>query len=229
MKKLDSLTIFFPCLNDGKTLPVLVAKAYRVAPTVAQRFDVLIVENGSTDDTPAVLTLLEKQYRGLRILRFSYPLGYGGTLRQGFAHSRGRWVFYTDGDGQYDPSELTTLVEKVRPGIDVVNGYKITRADPWLRRIAGGFYNWLLQHLYHPPIRDVDCDFRLIRRSVLKTIDLERRSGMICLELVLKLKQAGGRFAEVGVSHYPRAFGRSEFFRLGHLVRTLIDAWHYRR
>ena len=227
MKKLDSLTIFFPCLNDSRTMPGLVAKAYQVGPTVARTFDVLIIENGSTDETGVVLARLTKRYTRLRVIRFPRPLGYGGALTEGFRHSRGSWVFYTDGDGQYDPLELTKLVEKVRPDIDVGNGYKIRRSDPLIRRLVGSVYNWILHLIYRLPIRDVDCDFRLIRRSAFKTIALERRSGMICLELVLKLKQTGSRFAEMGVSHYPRIFGRSEFFRLGNLVGTLVDYWRY--
>lgn len=226
MKKLSSLSVFFPCLNDGKILPYLLAKTFWVLPRIAKTFEVIIVENGSENDTLEILTMLESQYPNLRIFRFSQSLGYGGVLRQGFGKSRYDWVFYTDGDGQYDPLELVKLVEKC-DDVDVVNGYKTHRTDRWHRALLGNAYNFILQKKFHPPVRDVDCDFRLIRRSFLKNISLKSRSGTICLELVLKLKKAGARFAQVGVSHYPRAFGRSEFFRLPRLWQTLIDYWNF--
>lgn len=193
---------------------------------MARDFEVIIIENGSTDETPQILTMLAQHYPALRVFRFKKSLGYGGALQQGFTHATKEWVFYTDGDGQYDPLELSKLVEK-STNVDVVNGYKMHRIDGWYRTVLGNIYNFILQKIYHPPIRDIDCDFRLIRRSFLKSICLESRSGTICLELVLKLKKAGARFAEVGVSHYPRAFGRSEFFRLPRLVQTVIDYWHF--
>lgn len=226
MKKLSSLSIFFPCLNDGKILPYLLAKTYWIAPRIAKKFEVIIIENGSIDETPQILTMLESQYTNLHVIRFQKPLGYGRTLKQGFARATNEWVFYTDGDGQYDPLDLPKLVEKC-DDVDVVNGYKIHRIDRWYRTFLGNLYNSIVQKIYHPPVRDVDCDFRLIRRSFLKSISLESRSGTICLELVLKLKKADARFAEVGVSHYPRVFGRSEFFRLPHLMQTVIDYWHF--
>ncbi len=227
MKKLSSLSIFFPCLNDGKILPYLLAKTYWIAPQVTQEFEVIIIENGSTDETPQVLTMLESLYPGLRVIRLHKPLGYGGALQQGFAQATKEWIFYTDGDGQYDPLELRKLVEKINRKTDVVNGYKLNREDVWHRRFIGKMYNWVLQKRYHPPIRDVDCDFRLIRRSLIQKLTLESRSGTICLELILKLQEAGARFAEVEVSHFPRVFGISEFFRLPRLLETLKDYWQF--
>ncbi len=227
MRKLSSLSIFYPCLNDGKTLPYLLTKTYWILPRIADRFEVIIIENGSTDETPHVLTMLKRQHPELRVFHFPKPLGYGGTLQEGFRHARGEWVFYTDGDGQYDPLEIVSLVKKVTAKVDVVNGYKKQRADRWYRGVMGSLYSRFLRTVFHPPIRDVDCDFRLIRRSLLEHIYLTSRSGAICLELILKLQKAGARFSEVGVSHYPRAYGTSEFFRLPHLLSSANDYWHF--
>lgn len=233
MEKLSSVSIFFPCLNDGHTMPGLVAKAYRVGEKVAQDVEVIIIENGSSIDTLRILSRLEKKYPSMRVIRFTNPLGYGGALREGFSHATKDWVFYTDGDGQYDPLELTKLVEHRTDRTDVVNGYKMKRKDRWYRVVMGNAYNWFLQKRYNPPIRDVDCDFRLIRRSLLSHIVLETSSALACLELVLKLHKVGARFAQVGVSHFPRVFGRSEFFRPSYLFRSLLDhvifawKWHW--
>lgn len=226
MQKLSSLTIFFPCLNDGKILPYLLTKTYAVAPKVAREFEVVIIENGSANETLQILPMLEKQCPKLSVIRFKKPLGYGGALKQGFSHATKDWVFYTVGDGQYDPLELMKLVQQCTPKIDVVNGYRMGRADHWYRAVIAKLINWFLQFRYRLPIRDISCDFRLIRRSCIKNFTLTSNSGTICLELILRLTQTGARFTQVDVSHLPRAFGTSEHFRWSNIIRTLKE---YRR
>lgn len=223
MKKLPSLSIFFPSYNDAKSLPQIIKKAYNIGPKVAKRFDVTAVNDGSTDDTQIVLTKLKQKYNSLNIIHHEKNQEYGGTLQSGFKNAKGEWIFYTDGDGQYDPRELTLLVDALTEYTDVVNGYKLTRSDPVIRKMLGSLYNWFLHIIYKLPISDVDCDFRLIRRSMLRKINLTRTSGIICLELVLKLKKAGARFKEVGVHHYKRPFGGSQFFIPKNVLKILYD------
>ena len=115
------------------------------------------------------------------------------------------------------------LVWKASSKVDIVNGYKLTRSDPLIRRVIGSLYNWLLHRFYPLPISDVDCDFRLIRKSLLNKITLSSTSGIICLELIVKLKKQGARFTEVGVHHYRRLFGKSQFFTLGNVWKTLHE------
>lgn len=223
MKTLPSLSIFFPAYNDSRSLPSLVSRAYNAAKTVTRNFEIIVVDDGSTDHTAEIVRKLQNQYRHLRLITHPINRGYGGALISGFAAARYDWVFYTDGDGQYDPSELLQLVKLVTPRIDVVNGYKRKRHDPWYRIAIGALYNWCIRVLYHPPIRDIDCDFRLIRKSLLKRLDLQSQSGAICLELITKLHTNGAHFAEVPVHHYPRLFGRSQFFSLSRIVKTIRD------
>lgn len=223
MKKLKSLTVFFLALNDEKSLPELIEKTYKIAPKVALDFEVLIINDGSQDNTAQVIKNLMRRYKNLRLISHKRNLGYGAAVATGFKNAQGEWVFYTDGDGQYDPRELTKLFAKLDKNTDVVNGFKLERKDPWTRRFLGEFYNGVLQKMYRPPITDIDCDFRLIRRSLLKKIALTSTSGAVCLELVVKLKKAGASFAEVGVYHYPRLHGRSQFFKLNHLAKTFIE------
>jgi glycosyltransferase involved in cell wall biosynthesis len=146
----------------------------------------------------------------------------------GFANETKEWIFYTDGDAQYDPREMKNLVAALRPGVDVVNGYKISRNDPLHRRIIGRLYHHIVKLAFGFKLRDVDCDFRLIRRSVFDRVQLESTSGTICLEMVKKMQDAGYVFSEVPVHHYHRAYGRSQFFNWRRLVRTarqLIELW----
>lgn len=227
--KLSSLSVFFPCLNDAWVLPELIWKTYSVLPKISDDYEVIIVNDGSTDNTCEIVKKLQKKYSHLKIINHARNGGYGRALQTGFAAARKDWVFYTDGDGQYDPTEAVKLAKKAAKDIDIVNGFKINRQDNLLRRITGSLYNRIIHCLYKIPIRDVDCDFRLIRKSILSKIKLTSSSGIICLELVYKLNQAGARFRETGVSHYPRKYGRSQFFKFESLVKTLRDNWRFFR
>ena len=154
--------------------------------------------------------------------------GYGGALRSGFAAASKEFVFYTDGDGQYDVGELPRLLERMLPATGLVNGYKLERHDPAHRIWIGNVYNFCARLLFRIRIRDIDCDYRLIRRPLLDAIHLTSTSGTICVELVRKLELSGWEVAEVGVHHYPRLHGESQFFRLRSLATTfyqLLKLW----
>jgi glycosyltransferase involved in cell wall biosynthesis len=215
------LSVFFPAYNDAQALPALIANTFEVLADYGDDHEVIVVNDGSTDDTPAVLERLREQYpEHLRVVTHAENRGYGGALRTGFAASRHELVFYTDGDGQYDVGELPRLLEAMTPGVGLVNGYKLERQDPWHRIAIGQVYNSLARFLFRVRIRDIDCDFRLIRRALLEELDLTSTSGTICVELVRKLELSGCGIAEVGVHHYPRRYGRSQFFRIRSLLTT---------
>lgn len=223
MEKLKSLTIFFPCFNDSRSIPYLVLKAYKIGKKVASKLEVMVIDDGSSDDSQEILTLLQRDFPELKVYKHEKNLGYGATLRDGFEKAKCEWIFYTDGDGQYDPEELELLAVKATDSVDIVNGYKIYRSDSILRKIVGFLYN-RLSHLEFPlPIRDVQCDFRLMRRSVLNKIHLMTTSGAICLSLIVRLAHVKARFVEVGVHHYLRPFGTSQFFRPKNLLRTFYE------
>lgn len=223
MRKLSSLSLFFPALNDARILPELIKKADDIAKKCSHNYEIIVINDGSTDNTKEVLEDLKKQYPALTAIHHKNNEGYGGALIVGFNRATKEWIFYTDGDGQYNPKELVKLVDAVDDNTDIVNGYKMNREDSLTRRGTGWMYNKLLQLIYHPPVSDVDCDFRLIRSSVLKKLKLSSHSGLICLELVLKLKKTGAIFKEVGVSHHKRKFGKSQFFNPKHLFSTLRE------
>ena len=219
----ESLTIFFPCYNDAGTIGSLVAAADTVAAEYTHDYEIIVVDDGSTDSSRDLLTQLQGKYERLRLVFHEQNRGYGGALRSGFAHATKDLVFYTDGDGQYDVFELRRLLPILQDGVDVVNGYKIARHDPLHRVVIGTVYLRLMRLLFNFHVRDVDCDFRLVRRSVFDVVTLEHSSGVICLELVKKLELAGFRFAEYPVHHYHRTYGRSQFFRVGRLARVAVN------
>ena len=224
-KKLSrpGISVFFPAFNDAQTIGKLVADALDVLADLADDYEIIVINDGSTDETGNVLRELETKHKYLRVVSHEVNKGYGAALQSGFRTATKDLVFYTDGDGQYDVLELPKLFALLDDETDVVNGYKIERADETKRKIAGSLYNRLAKSFFSLPIRDVDCDFRLIRRKFLCKITLHSTSGSICVELVYKLRRAGARFAEIGVTHYERPFGKSHFFTVRRVTKTLVD------
>ena len=223
-----SLSIFFPCYNDAGTIASMVVTADAVAQELTDEYEVIVIDDGSTDSSREILKALQQRYNRLRLVFHEQNKGYGGALRSGFAHATKDWVFYTDGDAQYDVRELKKLVALIRDDadthrpVDVVQGFKIKRHDPFHRVVIGKLYQYTMKLLFGLKIRDVDCDFRLMRRTIFERVALESNSGIICLEMVKKIQDAGFRFVEVGVHHYFRISGTSQFFNFGRIFKVGI-------
>ena len=221
---MPGLSVFFPAYNDGGTIASLVISAITVAGSLTPDFEVIVVNDGSTDDTQQILDELARVYPDrLRVVHHSKNRGYGGALRTGFAAATKELIFYTDGDGQYDPAEMTVLMPQMTEAVDWVNGWKISRADPLHRIVIGRIYHHTVKLLFGLKVRDVDCDFRLMRRRIFEVVQLEKNSGVICLEMMKKFQDAGFRVAETPVHHYHRAHGHSQFFNFRRIFQTAID------
>ena len=218
-----SLSIFFPCYNDKGTIGTLVLEAVRVAKTLTSDFEVIVIEDGSTDGSREFLLdlKLKNEIPEFKLVLHEQNKGYGAVLQSGFKTARKELVFYTDGDGQYDVRELPRLWEKMTPDMDVVNGYKIKRHDPFHRIIIGLLYQYVMKFAFGLAIKDVDCIFRLIRRKVFDVVELKSTTGTVTIELVKRIQQAGFRFTEVGVSHHFRTYGTSQFFNFRRVFKTL--------
>ncbi len=217
------LSIFFPAYNDSGTIASMVIAALLAARKLTPDHEVIVVNDGSRDGTPQILDELARMYPQVRIVHHAKNRGYGGALRSGFAAASKEYVFYTDGDAQYDPAEVALLWQQLGPGVDLVNGYKIARSDPFHRILIGRMYHHTVKRLFGLRVRDVDCDFRLMRRAIFDEVTLTKDSGVICLEMMKKITDAGFRIAEVPVHHYHRAYGKSQFFNFGRIFRTGVD------
>ncbi len=221
-----SITVFFPCYNDAGTIGAMVMRAIQTLREVSDDYEVLVINDGSTDDSRLILEELARLYpREFRFENRSEPSGYGGVLRAGFARATKEWVFYTDGDAQYDSRELKLLVDRISDDVDLVNGWKIKRRDPLHRIIIGYLYQYFIKFLFGLRLTDVDCDFRIMRRCIFDVIELESTTGTITFEMMKKIQDAGFRLTEVPVHHYYRQYGESQFFNLPRVARTLLAIW----
>ena len=217
------LSVFFPAYNDSGTIASLVIRALQVAARLTPNHEVIVVNDGSTDATAQILDALVLAYPALRVVTHPVNRGYGGALQSGFAAASKDIIFYTDGDAQYDPAEMELLWQQMKADVDLVNGYKISRSDPWHRIFIGRFYHHIVKTLFGLAIRDVDCDFRMMRRTIFDRVRLEKNSGVICLEMMTKIQDAGFAIVEVPVHHYHRTCGRSQFFKFSRIYHTGID------
>ena len=218
-----SISIFFPCYNDAKSIGNLVKDAIFTAKKLTRDFEIIVIDDGSKDNSRQVLKKLAKKYRQLKLVFHEKNQGYGGALRSGFKTASKDLIFYTDGDGQYNVKELPILLSLLTEDADIINGIKMSRHDPTYRVFIGNLYSFVARWLFFLPIYDVDCDFRLIRGSVLKKLNLESNSGSICVELVKKTQRSGAKFRQVSVHHLERKWGQSQFFRIDRLLTTFFE------
>jgi glycosyltransferase involved in cell wall biosynthesis len=223
-----SISAFFPAYNDVGSIGKIIHTMAWLLPKLTKDYEIVVVDDGSQDGTGDLLRMLAHEYPFLKIIHHGVNRGYGAALITGFANCSKDLVFYTDGDGQYDVEELPLLLQAVTDEADLVNGYKISRSDPKHRIIAGRIYQLLMRLLFRLNVRDVDCDFRLFRRSLLRDTQLTCDSGVICVEMMKRFQARGCRIVEVPVHHYHRSHGSSQFFRFRHLRRVFVQlfvAW----
>jgi glycosyltransferase involved in cell wall biosynthesis len=218
-----SITAFFPCYNDAGTIASIVIMADRTLRALTDDYEIIVANDASTDNSAMILEELRERYSHLRVIHHATNHGYGGNLRSMFAAATKDLIFYTDGDAQYDPGELSKLYARLGPDIDVVQGWKIERHDPLHRKVIGRVYHHFVRRWFGLHLRDVDCDFRLFRRHVLESFPLVSNSGCITVELMTRVEQGGFTVVEVPVHHYFRAYGQSQFFNFGRVARTLEE------
>ena len=228
MTFVKSVSAVFPCYNDAETIGGLVDDVFAALSPLVAELEVIVVNDGSADDSRATLDTLAKERPWLRVIHHETNGGYGRALMSGFEAAQNEWIFYTDGDAQYDASEAALLVPLATDEIDVIQGYKIGRGDPWYRKVIGRVYHHVVKRLFNLKVRDTDCDFRMFRRQLILDRPLTSTSGVICVEMMRSFDRAGARFVEIPVHHYFRPSGKSQFFRLPAIARSarqLLTLW----
>lgn len=224
--KLPELSIFFPFWNEEKNIEQVVKRAIPVAENVAEKWEIIMVDDGSADHTPEIAKRLASSNANLVAISHQPNRGYGAALRDGFKNSKYDFVVFTDGDGQFDFSEVKRFVRKIGAA-DMVIGYRKKRRDHPLRRLLMNLlkiWDFIFFHFY---FRDIDCGFKMFKRSALeKIMPLKSEGAMITTEILAKAKRAGLNIAEIEVTHFARQFGDQSGANVRVVLRAVLESFN---
>ncbi len=220
--KLSSLSIFLPAHNEEENIEHTVDQALSIAPDVAQEFEILIINDGSADKTGQIADELAHLNPKIKVIHHPQNLGYGAALRSGFRASQLDYIFFTDADRQFDLKQIKDLVPFVKEA-DIVAGYRIKRSDSISRQFNTFLYHLLIQIMFGLKIKDIDCAFKLIKKSVIDNIALDSTGALISAEFLIKAKKKGFKIVQVGVNHYPRLYGKQSGAQFRVIMRMFLE------
>jgi glycosyltransferase involved in cell wall biosynthesis len=217
-----SLTIFFPCYNEEANVERVTRAAVETARRVADDYEVLIVNDGSRDRTGQIADRLALEIPGVRAVHNQPNRGYGGALQRGFREARKNWIFYTDGDGQFDLAELDRLPPLLEK-YDIISCYRLNRRDSILRKLNAFAWSALVNLLFRIGLRDIDCAFKLYPRTFIDQIELKSTGALIDTEMLAKARYLGYSIGQIGVRHYPRTAGSQTGANLKVILRAFRE------
>lgn len=225
MQKVPELSIFFPFWNEEQNVEIVVKNAIKVARKVADKWEIIMVDDGSTDRTAEIAKKLATKDKHLRLVSHSPNRGYGAALREGFKQAKYKLVVFNDGDGQFDFAEVERLLAKIDE-VDMVIGYRKRRIDHPFRHILMNLlkvWDFIFFRFY---FRDIDCGFKLFKREALKKIlPLKSEGAMITTEILAKAKMENLKIAQVQVTHYPRKYGNQTGGNPRVIIRAIIESF----
>ncbi len=225
MSKIKELSIFFPFWNEAKNIEQVVTSAIPVAEKYAQKWEIIMVDDGSKDDTYALATRLAKNHKNLRLVSHTPNIGYGSALKEGFLNAHYNVTVFTDGDAQFDFSEVYKFIDLIQDA-DIVIGYRKKRRDSYGRHILMHLlkiWDYVFFKFYY---RDIDCGFKMFKKEALEKIMPLRSDGaMITTEILAKAKKKKLIIKEVEVEHYPRKYGVQTGANVSVVVRAIIESF----
>jgi glycosyltransferase involved in cell wall biosynthesis len=223
-----SISVVLPAYNEEPNVAQAIAQAVAAMQHIGADYEIIVVDDGSRDNTAVVVEGLVPSTPGLRLVRHPVNRGYGGALRSGFAAATKEWILLNASDNQFDMSEVTRFLP-LMPGNDLVCGYRAQRQDPAIRRLNAFGWNLTVRLLFGYLTRDIDCGFKVFRRSVLERVTLTSSGAMVDTELLAGARARGYRVAEVPVSHFPRRQGHATGANLRVILRAFGDLFAFRR
>ena len=227
--RIAALSYFFPAHNEEANLRGLVEEALAALPTLADTFEIIIVDDGSRDATPGIADELAAADGRVRVVHHPRNRGYGAALRSGFGASRHELIAFTDGDRQFHVADLGRLTSRFQEGgVDAVVGFRIKRADPLIRTLYARAYRLANRIFFALKVTDVDCACKVFRRDILKGVGVESEGAFFSAELLIKLRAGGRTVVEVGVPHYPRVAGTPTGARPQVVLQAMRDFWSLR-
>jgi glycosyltransferase involved in cell wall biosynthesis len=219
-----NISVFFPAYNEEENIPWVVEKACNYLDGIAENYEVIVVNDGSRDSTGEVAEKIAKENNHVRVINHPVNRGYGGAVRSGLKGAKYDLIFFTDGDGQFDITELSGFLDLMDKA-DVVAGYRINRKDPFYRLLNARAYGMMINLLFGLNIKDIDCAFKLFKKSVIDEIDIEATGALASAELLIKIKRKGYKIIQKGVNHYPRKAGVQTGAQLWVIFRMFKELW----
>src|SRR3989344_8822209 len=221
---IKNLSVFFPLYNEEGNVRQAVEKCEKVLKKLKIDYEILLIDDGSKDNTAKIVDQIAKENSHVQAIHHQKNLGYGEALKSGFYNAKYEVIVYTDGDGQFDFSEVEKFLKEIETN-DLIIGYRIKRQDPFFRILFKKGWKLSLLAFFRLTIKDVDCGFKMIKKEVLEKIPhLEStRGAMINAELAIKAKKYGFKVGQVGVNHYPRLFGRPTGSNLRVIIKSFMD------
>jgi len=227
-KPLQSLSVFFPCYNEEANVEKTTLAALRTGRRICDDLEVIIVNDGSRDRTGEIAERLAAEHREVRAVHNKPNQGYGGALQRGFREATKDWVFYTDGDGQFDFEEIDSLLPLLQR-YDIVSGYRLDRRDSLVRKINAFAWTSLVNVVFRLWLRDIDCAFKLYPRRLFDEIEMKSKGALIDAEILARAKLLGYTIGQVGVHHYPRTAGEQTGANLRVILRAFKELFVLRR
>jgi len=224
----NSLSVFFPCHNEQGNIASLVTKTIELLAGIGNDYEIIIVNDGSTDDTARIADRLAQQNKYVKVVHHETNLGYGAALQSGFHAATKEWVFYTDGDGQFDITELADILH-LADKYDIISCYRLNRRDSFVRKLNTWSWCRLVGWMFDLKLRDIDCAFKLYRRTIFDKIDMKSQGALIDTEILARAKRAGFSITQHGVRHYPRTTGQQSGASLKVILRAFKELFKLRR
>ena len=222
-KQIKAISVFFPAYNEEVNIKKTVRQARKVLLQIANKWEILIINDGSTDKTGQVAAKLRREDKRIDVINHPANQGYGAALKSGFSNARYPWVAFTDSDGQFNFSEIKKFLPLMKNS-DLILGYRLNRADSFLRRIYTFVWGKIPLVLWGLRVRDYSCGFKLIKKKVFDAVQpLVGEEKVTQIEMLVKAKRKGFKFAEIGVRHYPRKYGAQTGANIKVVVKSITD------
>jgi glycosyltransferase involved in cell wall biosynthesis len=223
-----SITVFFPCYNEQDNVTKVVQQAIEVLEGLRADYEIVIINDGSSDDTGRVADQIAAGHNRVRVIHHPRNLGYGAALQSGFRAAVKDLVFFTDGDAQFDLAELPPWLPLMKD-YDIVCGYRMNRQDNFVRKMNGWLWTKMTGLIFSLNLRDIDCAFKLFKRAVFDGMKMESTGALISTEILARATRRGYRVTQRGVHHYPRTAGKQTGSNLKVIVRAFQELLRLRR
>lgn len=222
------MTVFFPCYNEEANVERTTLSALKACRRLFPDFEIIVVNDGSKDRTAEIAERLVREHAGVRVVHNQPNRGYGGALQRGFREATKEWVFYTDGDGQFDFEEIDKLLPLLGK-FDVISAYRLDRRDSLMRKLNAFAWTVLVNVVFRMRVRDIDCAFKIYPRQLFEEIEMKSNGALIDAEILARARRIGYTIGQVGVHHYPRVAGSQTGARLSVVLRAFKELFALRK